>query len=329
MSNKTIAKFVGLVISIIVVAVVAMSCSQAAPGDPTKVSSAELSAEWGKPSIVGRIESKDVKESSGLAASRCQPNVFWTHNDSGDDAYIFAMDETGKDLGTFEVANAQNEDWEDIAAYKDADGTCYLYIGDTGNNKLERPELRIYRVKEPTISSSGSSSEERDEKGDRDGKDERDAPSTEPAQVMSFKYQDTPHNSETLMVNQQTGDVYVLTKRLDGPSLVFKLKPSFGSSQPVIAEKVGEVSVPSVPNGLLTGGDISPDGKRVILCDYSGGYELLATSPTFDDVWKTKPVAVDLGERKHGEAIAFAADGKAIFGTNEGKRAEIFEVKLK
>jgi hypothetical protein len=317
MSNKTIAKFASLVILFAIGAVLAMSCSNASPGDPNTVSSAELSQEWTKPVIVGRIESKDVKESSGIAASPCQPNVYWTHNDSGDDAFVFALDETGKDLGTFEVTNARNEDWEDIASYKDTGGTCYLYISDTGNNKLERSELTVYRVKEPTVANSGSRS------------DEKDAIRTEPAQAAVFKYQDTPHNAETLMVNPQTGDVYVLTKRLDGPSLVFKFKPNFGSNQVAIAQKVGEVSVPSAPNGLLTGGAISPDAKRVILCDYNSGYELTTASSTFDDIWKSKPVRVELGERKHGEAITFSADGKAILGTNEGKKAEIFEVKLK
>ena len=317
MSNKTIAKFIGLVISFAIGAVLAMSCSQASSNDGSIVNATELSSDWTKPMIVGRIENKDVKESSGLAISPCQPNVFWTHNDSGDDAFIYAMDSSGKNLGTYEVTNARNDDWEDMAAYKEADGTCYLYIGDTGNNKLERSEIPIFRVKEPTISNSGSAS------------DEEDSLRTEPAQTATFKYQDTPHNSETMMVNPKTGDVYVLTKRVDGPSLVFKFKPNFGSNQAVIAQKVGEVSVPSVPNGLLTGGAISPDAKRVILCDYSGGYILTTTSATFDDIWKSKPVAVDLGERKHGEAITFSVDGKSLFGTNEGKKAEIFEVKSK
>jgi hypothetical protein len=120
-----------------------------------------------------------------------------------------------------------NDDWEDIASFKDTDGTCYLYICGHGNNKLERPELTVYRVKEPTVSNSGSRS------------DEKDAIRTEPAQAAVFKYQDTPHNAETLMVNPQTGDVYVLTKRLDGPSLVFKFKPNFGSNQVAIAQKGG------------------------------------------------------------------------------------------
>src|SRR5436190_12523295 len=115
MSNKTIAKFIGLVISFVAGSLLAMSCSPSLSTNPQNVSWAGLSQECMKPVVVGRIESKDVRESSGLAASRCQPNVYWTHNDSGDDAFIFAMDETGKDLGTYEVTNARNEDWEDIA----------------------------------------------------------------------------------------------------------------------------------------------------------------------------------------------------------------------
>ena len=103
------------------------------------MNASELSPDFEKPVIVGRIESPDVTESSGIAASLCQPKVFWTHNDSGDDAFIFAMGENGKNLGTYRVTGARNSDWEDIASYKSPDGTCYLYIGDIGNNKLERP----------------------------------------------------------------------------------------------------------------------------------------------------------------------------------------------
>jgi hypothetical protein len=318
MSNKTIAKFIGLVILLIGGLAIATSCSQASPKERYAVNSAAVSQEYDKPLVVGRIESPDVVESSGIAASLCQPNVFWTHNDSGDDAFVFAMSDTGKNLGTYRVTNSQNSDWEDIASYKAADGTCYLYIGDIGNNKLERSKLVIYRVKEPVINQSGQPS----------GK--KNPLLTEPADAAIFKYQDTPHNAETLMVQPQTGDVYVLTKRLDGPSMVFKFMPQFGSPQPVTAEKMGEVSGPAVPNGLLTGGAISQDGKRVIVCDYSAGYELTLTgSSAFDEIWKAKPMPVDLGDRKHGEAVTFSPDGKAIFGTSEGKRAEIFELKRK
>ena len=37
---------------------------------------------------------------------------------------------------------------------------------------------------------------------------------------------------------------------------------------------LGELSVPTVFGGMITGGDISPDGLRVALCDYVQGYEI-------------------------------------------------------
>ncbi len=318
MSNKTIAKFGGLVILLIGASAFFYSCSHASSTGHYVANSAGFSSDFDKPITVGRIESADVTESSGLAASLCQSDVFWTHNDSGDDAFVFAMTSNGKHLGAWRVTDARNVDWEDIAAFKAADGSCYLYIGDIGNNKLERPELKVYRLKEPLVSDSTPASN-------------RKRPlQTEPAEAAAFKYPDTPHNAETLIVVPQSGDVYVLTKRLDGPSLIFRFQPQFGAAQPKIAEKVGEISLPAVPNGLLTGGSISQDGKHVILCDYSAGYQLdLPRGSAFDEIWKSKPIPVDLGDRKQGEAVTFSPDAKAIFATSEKKNAQIFEVKIK
>ena len=318
MSNKTIAKFGTLVISVIGACAFVMSCSHAPPEGRYKVNAADLSTGYEKPVVVGRIESPEVRESSGLAASLCHPGVYWTHNDSGNEPFIFAISPNGKSLGTWRVANACNVDWEDMASYKSGDGTCYLYIGDIGNNKLDRPELKIYRVKEPSLSN------------DRPARNEKNPPQTDPAEAVAFKYSDTPHNAETLMVQPKTGDVYVLTKRLDGPSAVFKFSPQFGSDETIVAAKIGEISVPSVPNGLLTGGAISPDASRVILCDYSSGYELkLAAAVGFDEIWKSSPTPVDVGDRRQGEAVTFSADGKEILATSEKKNAEIFEIKMK
>ncbi|MEO6333857.1 MAG: hypothetical protein ABIO91_02650 [Pyrinomonadaceae bacterium] len=318
MTNKTIAKIICVVILTVAACGFASSCSHALSTGRDAVNPNGVSTDYDKPIMVGRIESADITESSGIAASLCQPKVYWTHNDSGNDAFIFAISPNGKNLGTWRVSGARNIDWEDMAAFKAGDGTCYLYIGDIGNNKLDRPELRVYRVKEPVLSNQSSAS------------NERNALQTESAESVTFKYSDTPHNAETLLVHPKTGDVYVLTKRLDGPSMVFKFTPQFSSNQTIVAGKIGEVSMPAVPNGLLTGGAISPDGSRVILCDYSSGYELtLGKGAAFDEIWKSRPISVDVGDRKQGEAVTFSPDGKEIFATSEKKNAEIFEVKVR
>jgi len=318
MPKRTITKITNLVILLFGIGALVSGCSHGTTEDGYLVNAAEFSGDFQKPTATGTIQSDDITESSGIAASLCQPNVYWTHNDSGDGALIFAMSATGKHLGVWQVAGARNDDWEDIASYKSPEGTCYLYIGDIGNNKADRADLQIYRVKEPVASASTETST-------------RKRPMiTDPADVAHFRYADSPHNAETLLVQPKTGEVYVLTKRVDGPSLVFKFTPQFGSAQPQIAQKVGEISVPAVPNGLLTGGAISQNGTEVILCDYTAGYNLrLPSGANFDQIWKTNPVPVDLGKRKHGEAITFTPDGGTLIGTNEGKNAQIFEVKRK
>ena len=309
MSRKTIAKISGFVICLAIASGGFLACSHASSSEKP----ATESQQFQKPKNVGRLQNKDITESSGIAASYCQNGVYWTHNDSGDGPFIFAIDESGKDLGRWRVVNARNTDWEDIAASKDSSGKCYLYLGEIGNNKLERSEAGIYRVAEPTLAAAGQPGTAAD---------------TEPAELLRFRYPDKPHNAESLLENPQTGMLYILTKRVDGPAFIFRLQPDFNAKEPAVAEKIGEISVPSVPNGLLTGASISPDGKHVIICDYTAGYELTLPpgDTNFEDIWKQKPVVVDLGDRKQGEAVTYSADGSSILVTSEGKGAVIFKI---
>src|SRR5687767_4675893 len=117
MLYKNITKKLLLVIFCGAVVLSATACGPIGVSRGTPPAFDRESSQYAEPQTMGRIESGEIKESSGIAASRCQQNVLWTHNDSGDDAFIFAIDQTGKDLGTWKVENAKNLDWEDIAAY--------------------------------------------------------------------------------------------------------------------------------------------------------------------------------------------------------------------
>src|SRR5215204_277035 len=46
---------------------------------------------------------RDVPEASGLAVSRRRPGLIWTHNDSDNDAELFALDESGMMQGRVRV----------------------------------------------------------------------------------------------------------------------------------------------------------------------------------------------------------------------------------
>src|SRR5205814_507832 len=98
----------------------------------------------------GRFRSRKVRESSGVAVSRDHPGLLWTHNDSGDGPFIYAINISGDVLGVYRVEGAQAEDWEEIALAPCLAGhnTC-LYIGDIGDNREKRKSVRLYAVSEP------------------------------------------------------------------------------------------------------------------------------------------------------------------------------------
>lgn len=305
MSQKTIAEIYRLVIFLAGVAILSASCAfvSSHDGPSTPVSP------YGEPVVVSRIKADEITESSGIAASRCDQNVLWTHNDSGNDPVIFAVSTHGQLIGRWKVKDATNNDWEDIAAYKDSAGKCYLYIGDTGDNKLQRAEHSVYRIPEP-LANAASGAE------------------TQHAERLKYVYPDTLHDAETLMVEPKSGDIYVVTKEVSGAAGVYRIKPQFNVDQPQKAELVASITVPAIPNGYLTGGDISPDGRRMILCDYTQGYEYtLPDGAPFDQIWKVEPVIVNLGKRSGGEAVGYSVDGTSVFATSEGKNPPLIEVK--
>ena len=315
MSKRTIAKFYRFVIFLAATSAISAACSFAS----SKGGETYSASPYGSPRVIAKIRSKDLTEASGIAASRCQNDVLWTHNDSGDDAFIFAVNTHGDMLGTWRVDNAKNVDWEDVASFKDREGKCWVYIGEIGNNRLERPNHAIYRVREPIVAKTEKPSTRKD-------------PSlTEAAEALAFTYPDYDQDAEALMVQPSTGDIYVVTKRVSGPAGVYKLKPEFGPGKLQKAEMVAQISVPTIPNGLLTGGDISPDGKHVIICDYTQAYEyvLPESAGSFDDIWKQQPIPVDLGRRENGEAVCYSVDGTSIYATSENRDPPLIEVKRK
>jgi hypothetical protein len=177
----------------------------------------------------------------------------------------------------------------------------------------------IYRVREPAVSVQTKDLRQ------------NDALATDAAERLDFSYADENQNAETLMVQPSTGDLYVLTKRRKGPSGVYKIKPAFGSGDVQTVARIADLQLPSIPIGLLTGGDISPDGRRVAICDYVDGYELTlpAGDNNFDDIWRQQPVRVDLGPRDQGEAIAYSPDGLTIYATTEHPKPPMIEVRRK
>jgi hypothetical protein len=275
---------------------------------------------YGTPTKIANLKNPAVDESSGLAASRINPGIYWTHNDSGDAPLVYAFDATGESRGVFRVAGAQARDWEDMAVGPGPErATSYLYLGDIGDNDKARTEIVVYRVAEPKLTPADKTSTKAKPK------------TTAAADAIRLRYPDGKFDAETLLVHPTTGNLYIITKVMLANAVVYEATAPFVTGQVTTLKRIGEIKVPSLLGGALTGGSISPDGHRVALCDYLQGYELLLprSSKNFNDIWKQKITGFNLGQREQGESITYRADGKALLATSEGKRPPLIQVELK
>ena len=272
-------------------------------------------APYGSPTTIATLQNRSITESSGLVASRTTPGAYWTHNDDG--PFIFAIDTRGASLGVFRVTGAQAHDWEDISIGPGPErGKSYLYIGDIGDNNAVRSEIVVYRVAEPTLTAESAKLTEANP-----GK-------TEAADVIRLRYPDGKFDAESLIVHPVTGNIYIVTKVPLVNPVVYEAAAPFTPDKTITMKRIGEVRVPSLFGGVLTGGSISADGRRVAFCDYFQGYELVlpAKSSDFNDIWKQRMTGFDLGKRRQGEAIAYRLDGKGFLATSEGAQSPLIQV---
>jgi hypothetical protein len=192
--------------------------------------------------LTGTIQEAAITESSGLVASRRFPGVFWTHNDAGSAAVLFAITKQGQSVGAFEVRGAQFNDLEDIAV----DGSGNLYLADIGDNGGNRSTLFVHRLKEPNPGI-----------GSRVVTVNRS---------WRLKFPGDRDDAESFVVLGENG--YLITKpRRNGKVTIYTFRLS-DAARTITLKKVGKISV-AAP---VTAADISPDGKRLGLVTENGVY---------------------------------------------------------
>ena len=236
----------------------------------------------------------EMRESSGVAASRQRPGVFWTHNDSGGDPALFAVDATGALVARVELAGAETEDWEDLAIGPCPAGQC-LYIADIGDNDRRRRQVEVHRIPEPRPGASRTAAPE----------------------VLRLRYPDGPRDAEALFV-LPSGEVYIISKAGQGPAVLYRVPSSARAGGPTATlERVREFHLgPEDMREAVTGADASPDGRWTAVRS-NNALGLYATRDLLEAP-NPQPFAVDLRPvaEPQGEGVAIAADG-TVFLTSE------------
>jgi hypothetical protein len=259
--------------------------------------------------VAGEVADPALIEISGVAASRVHDGVLWAHNDSGGQPSLTALSDSGDDLGTFAVPGATATDWEDMAAGPGPDpDQSYLYAGDIGDNAAGRESVQVHRVPEPDEAPAGS-----------DGTFAGDV-------VIELTYPDGPIDAETLLVDPLTGDLVIVGKR-DASAPVFLAEAAaIADGGEVALRQVATLSEPPPGGavGLVTGGDVSPDGSVVLLRSYGSvlAYARPDGAPLADALAAAPCLAPSVDEQQ-GEALAFLADGTAYVTISEGAAAPV------
>lgn len=151
-----------------------------------------------------------MSEASGIAWSMKNAGMIWAHNDRGHANALFLIDSTtGEIMVRYIIGGTRNLDWEDMElSYGPSEDDYYIYIADTGDNEERRPEYSIYRFSEPVYEEShhGRSIILDDLNVDR----------------IRFNYPDGSHDTEAMMIDPLTRDIYLVTKR-DVVSMLYVL----------------------------------------------------------------------------------------------------------
>jgi hypothetical protein len=271
------------------------SCSRAAPEKPVAFAPARP---------MGIVRSDALSEISGLVASRQNPGVLWVHNDSGEAARVFALDAHAELLGTCTITGAQARDWEDIALGPGPDpNRPYLYLGDIGDNQGRRPDVTVYRVPEPRVDAARPFG----------------TMTAGPADALRLVYPDRPRDAETLLVDPLTRDIYLIAKR-ELFARVYRAPWPQSTEQPT---RMKQVTL--LPWSLPTGGDVSPDGRRVIVRSLYNAS--LWDRPAGAPLWRAfsgRQTPLPLADEPQGEAICFDAQGAGYFTISEGRRPTLY-----
>ena len=237
-----------------------------------------------------------IDEASGLVDSRSMPGNVWIEQDSGNPAELALLGYDGKVKGKIAIPNSTNVDWEDMTVGPGPqDGKNYLYIADIGDNNAVRPGCVLYRLIEPASLQEAISKVER----------------------INYKYPDGARDAEALIVDPQTKDTWIISKREDKVHL-YRLPYPQDVNQVTTLQAYGEL-----PYSYVTSAAISPDGTEILVRTYTQiFYWKRSSGQTVADALQKGTVRqMPYRVEPQGEAICFDKDAKGYFTISERNNA--------
>lgn len=233
-----------------------------------------------------------LAENSGMVYDR---GILWTITDSGGPNILYGINLNGEIVAEATLKGASNIDWEDIAQDEN-----YFYIADSGKNIGNRRNLNIYKVAKKQIRLYGKQEVE--------------------AQKIHYSYPDQvdftaaphAHSFDCEAIIAYSDSLYLLTKDwVNNRTNLYSLPKTPGN----FVVSICPVSFDS--RGLLTGADITPDGKHLFLIGYSQFKPFAWVINDFNPVnfssWKITYVELSGLSMAQTEGIAYVSSDTILF----------------
>jgi hypothetical protein len=267
----------------------------------------------------GNLDVSVLDEASGMAASNLDPNRLYHTNDTWprNAPAFFISDTNAQNVQMVGLENLSSsprtDDIEDLDVGSCGDASC-LFIGDIGDNRGNRAELRIFVVEEFT-----------------------DVPkSLAPKHILRLQYPDGPHDAESLAVHPN-GAIYILSK--EGASLLgtalarlYRLpRESWENAgdELLTLEYVGSIDLRALSgtsvnifSHIATGMDISSDGQRLLILTYGEIFEIaLDVSQLSGETigTETSYKQIEVVTLLQQESISYTSQGYSFFYTAEAR----------
>jgi hypothetical protein len=249
---------------------------------------------------LAQLKNKELKEISGIAASVNNPKLLWAHNDSGNGPDIFLLDEHLDVKLTCTLAGIENRDWEDIAVGPGPDASkSYVYVADIGDNEAKYQYKYIYRFEEPVWN-----------------KTQTEKITITSFDRITFQLSDGRKDTETLLLDPKTKNLYIVSKR-EEPVSLYELKYPYRKEDTLVAEKVM-----SLPFTQIVSGDFSANGHEILLKNYSRVYYWNSSAKSITDLLKDSPQEIPYVQEPQGESITWAIDGSGFYTLSEERKKE-------
>jgi len=232
-----------------------------------------------------------IDEASGIADSKANPGYLWVEQDSGNPNDIALLSQTGQLFKKINIRSAINRDWEDMALGNGPNtGTSYLYIAETGDNNKAYAQYSIYRFPEPSAAIDTVNTWDE----------------------LKFTYPDGSHDAEAILVDNNSKDIYIITKT-DAASRIYKFP------YPQSASSVSTVTfVGSLPFSGVTSAASSASGNEILVKTYTTlSYWKRNTNETIEDALKRAPTSLNYVVEPQGEAVCFRNDNSGFYTLSE------------